>query len=135
MRFLCQGRREVPDGRGENACESGRAGEPEQTSAGKREMFHADLLFFRVLTGRDFFHPCHAFAVFALTDGEVRHGAAGAAPCQCFTFGRQMTTSPWCMVLIGPPHSWVRPVPKVTISVWPRGWVCQSVRAPGSKVT
>ena len=77
MRFLCQGRREVPDGRGENACESGRAGEPEQTSAGKREMFHADLLFFRVLTGRDFFHPCHAFAVFALTDGEVRHGAAG----------------------------------------------------------
>ena len=46
----------------------------------------------------------------------------GAAPCQCFTFGRQMTTSPWCMVLIGPPHSWVRPVPKVTMSVWPDGY-------------
>ena len=28
-----------------------------------------------------------------------------------------------------------RPAPEVTISVWPSGWVCQAVRAPGSKVT
>lgn len=40
-------------------------------------MLHVALLFFRVLSGRDFFHPCHAFAVFALSDGEMRHGAAG----------------------------------------------------------
>lgn len=40
-------------------------------------MFHVALLFFRVLSGRDFFHPCHAFAVFALSYGEMRHGAAG----------------------------------------------------------
>ena len=27
------------------------------------------------------------------------------------------------------------PQPAVTIRVWPRGWACQAVRAPGSNVT
>src|SRR5207253_9549704 len=27
------------------------------------------------------------------------------------------------------------PSPSVTMSVWPSGWVCHAVRAPGSKVT
>ena len=33
------------------------------------------------------------------------------------------------------PSRCTRPQPDVTISVWPSGWVCQAVRAPGSKVT
>ena len=28
-----------------------------------------------------------------------------------------------------------QPLPDVTTSRWPSGWVCQAVRAPGSKVT
>ena len=30
---------------------------------------------------------------------------------------------------------WTNPTPVVTMSVCPSGWVCQAVRAPGSKVT
>src|SRR5437867_10691921 len=29
----------------------------------------------------------------------------------------------------------MHPVPAVTMTVWPRGWVCQALRAPGSNVT
>src|SRR5207247_713762 len=36
---------------------------------------------------------------------------------------------------IGPPQRCARPQPAVTIRVWPSGWVCQAVRAPGSNVT
>lgn len=35
----------------------------------------------------------------------------------------------------GAPHSWIQPVPDVTTSVWPAGWECHAVRAPGWKVT
>src|SRR5207249_4468310 len=35
----------------------------------------------------------------------------------------------------GPPQRCARPQPAVTIRAWPSGWVCQAVRAPGSKVT
>src|SRR5688572_9870210 len=59
----------------------------------------------------------------------------GAAPCQCFTPGGQLTTSPARMTSTGPPHVCVRPSPAVTMSVWPAGWVCHAERAPGSKVT
>src|SRR6266850_7843625 len=59
----------------------------------------------------------------------------GAAPCQCFSPGGNQTTSPGRISSIGPPQCCARPEPAVTISVWPRGWVCQAVRAPGSNVT
>ena len=36
---------------------------------------------------------------------------------------------------MGPPQRWAQPQPAVTMRVWPSGWVCQAVRAPGSKVT
>src|SRR5829696_4180031 len=58
-----------------------------------------------------------------------------AAPCQCFSPGENQTTSPGRISSIGPPQRWARPTPDVTISVWPSGWVCHAVRAPGSNVT
>src|SRR6266478_7363079 len=59
----------------------------------------------------------------------------GVAPCQCFSPGENQTTSPGRISSIGPPSRWVHPKPDVTIRVWPSGWVCQAVRAPGSNVT
>src|SRR4051794_40860404 len=59
----------------------------------------------------------------------------GAAPCQCFSPGGNQTMSPGRISSIGPPQRWARPTPDVTISVWPSGWVCHAVRAPGSNVT
>src|SRR4051794_40609758 len=59
----------------------------------------------------------------------------GAAPCQCFSPGSNQTTSPGRISSTGPPSRWTRPQPDITIRVWPSGWVCQAVRAPGSKVT
>src|SRR6266852_624144 len=59
----------------------------------------------------------------------------GAAPCQCFSPGGNQTTSPGRISSIGPPQRCARPQPAVTISVWPSGWVCHAVRAPGSNVT
>ena len=60
---------------------------------------------------------------------------AGVAPCQCFSPGANQTTSPGRMSSTGPPSRWAHPQPHVTIRVWPSGWVCQAVRAPGSNVT
>ncbi len=59
----------------------------------------------------------------------------GVAPCQCFSPGSNQITSPGRMSSIGPPQRWTRPQPAVTIRVWPSGWLCQAVRAPGSNVT
>src|SRR5437588_8522714 len=59
----------------------------------------------------------------------------GAAPCQCFSSGGNQTTSPGRISSTGPPQRCTRPQPAVTIRIWPRGWVCQAVRAPGSNVT
>ncbi|SOO31449.1 hypothetical protein XFF6994_1380004 [Xanthomonas citri pv. fuscans] len=57
------------------------------------------------------------------------------APCQCLTPGGIHTISPGRICCAGLPPSCTRPAPAVTISVWPSGWVCHAVRAPGSKVT
>src|SRR5437763_2052446 len=57
------------------------------------------------------------------------------APCQCFSPRGNQITSPGRMPSIGPPQGCARPQPAVTIRVWPSGWVCQAVRAPGSNVT
>src|SRR5919199_1657175 len=59
----------------------------------------------------------------------------GVAPCQCFSPGGNQITSPGRISSIGPPQRWARPQPAVTIRVWPSGWLCQAVRAPGSNVT
>src|SRR5579872_6432570 len=59
----------------------------------------------------------------------------GAAPCQCFSPGSNQTTSPGRISSMGPPQRCARPQPAVTIRVWPSGWECQAVRAPGSNVT
>src|SRR6266851_1854902 len=56
------------------------------------------------------------------------------APCQCFTFGGIQMTSPGWICRRSPPDSCTQPVPDVTMSVWPAGWVCHAVRAPGSNV-
>src|SRR3954468_12861161 len=39
------------------------------------------------------------------------------------------------MTSTGPPRGWQSPTPSVTQIVWPSGWVCQAVRAPGVKWT
>src|SRR6516225_4288348 len=57
------------------------------------------------------------------------------APCQCLSPGGQTTTSPARISRFGPSAHFTQPHPAVTISLWPSGWVCQAVRAPGSKVT
>src|SRR5437588_9980247 len=57
------------------------------------------------------------------------------APCQCFSPGGHTTTSPARISRFGPPQHCTQPQPEVTISLWPNGWVCQAVRAPGSNVT
>src|SRR5436305_13997504 len=59
----------------------------------------------------------------------------GVAPCQCFSPGGNQITSPGRISSMGPPQRWTRPQPAVTIRVWPSGWVCHAVRAPGSNVT
>src|SRR5947199_10319718 len=57
------------------------------------------------------------------------------APCQCFSFGGIHTTSPGRIDSTGPLQRCTKPLPAVTIRVWPNGWVCHAVRAPGSNVT
>src|SRR3954449_8658557 len=57
------------------------------------------------------------------------------APCQCFSFGGNQTTSPGRISSTGPPARCTQPQPAVTISVCPSGCVCHAVRAPGSDVT
>src|SRR5215469_16195802 len=57
------------------------------------------------------------------------------APCQCFSPGGHTTTSPGRISRLGPPQHCTQPQPAVTINLWPSGWVCHAVRAPGSNVT
>src|SRR5438046_862619 len=59
----------------------------------------------------------------------------GVSPCQCFSPGENQIMSPGRISSIGPPQRCAQPQPAVTIRVWPSGWVCHAVRAPGSKVT
>src|SRR6516162_10129372 len=60
---------------------------------------------------------------------------ARVAPCQCFSPGANQTTSPGRISSVGPPQRCAHPQPAMTMRVWPRGWVCHAVRAPGSNVT
>src|SRR5471030_817971 len=60
---------------------------------------------------------------------------SGVAPCQCFSPGGIQTVSPARTGRIGPPQVCTWPMPEVMCKVCPSGWVCQAVRAPGSKRT
>jgi hypothetical protein len=60
---------------------------------------------------------------------------SGAAPCQCLMFAAMCTTSPTRISSSEPPQRWMRPIPAVTIRVWPTGCECHAVRAPGAKRT
>src|ERR1017187_242504 len=60
---------------------------------------------------------------------------SGVAPCQCFSPGGIHTVSPARTGRIGPPQVCTWPMPEVMCNVCPSGWVCQAVRAPGSKRT
>src|SRR3954465_12605041 len=57
------------------------------------------------------------------------------APCQCFSPGGQITTSPGRISRFGPSAHFTQPQPAVTISPWPSGCVCQALRGPGPEVT
>src|SRR5208283_4021163 len=59
----------------------------------------------------------------------------GIAPCQCFSPGENQITSPGRISSTGPLQRCAQPQPAVTTRVCPSGWVCQAVRAAGSKVT
>src|SRR5579862_726650 len=54
---------------------------------------------------------------------------------QSFSPGGVQTTSPGRISSAAPPQRCARPLPAVTISVWPSGCVCHAVLAPGSNVT
>src|SRR3954452_21942205 len=60
---------------------------------------------------------------------------SGAAPCQWCSSGSKKARSPGRMNSTWPPSRWQRPTPSVTKIVWPCGWVCHAVRAPGVKCT
>src|SRR5437016_5468866 len=57
------------------------------------------------------------------------------APCQCFSFGSNQTTSPGYTSSMGSPSFCTQPHPDKIISVCPSGCVCHVVLAPGSNVT
>src|SRR5208283_2229252 len=54
---------------------------------------------------------------------------------QWFSPGENQITSPGRISSTGPPQRCAQPQPAVTTRVCPSGWVCQAVRAAGSKVT
>ena len=88
-----------------------------------------------VLFVADLLEPIDVPAVERFLDGDVDHVVFGPAPCQCFSFGGNHTTSPARTSRSGPPQTCTRPTPATMHKVCPNGWVCQLVRAPGSKRT
>jgi hypothetical protein len=57
------------------------------------------------------------------------------APCQCISPAGTCTTSPTISFRGVSPFEQTKPVPIVTVRIWPRSCVCQKVRAPGVKHT
>jgi hypothetical protein len=81
------------------------------------------------------FQPNDVFAVLALLHGDVLHAMLGRGAVPVFSSGGIQTVSPADTFRIGPPQVCTCPTPDVMCNVWPSGWVCQAVRAPGSKRT
>ena len=88
-----------------------------------------------ILFVADLFHPVDGLAVELFLNGDMGHGRGWRGAMPVLLTGRNQTTSPGRISSIGPPQRCARPQPAVTIRVWPSGWVCHAVRAPGSKVT
>jgi hypothetical protein len=88
-----------------------------------------------VLLGAHVLHPLDGFAIQLFLNGDVRHRRGRRRACQCCSPGGNHTTSPGRISATGPPQRCARSKPAVTIRVWPRGWVCHALRAPGSNVT
>jgi hypothetical protein len=88
-----------------------------------------------VLLLADVLHPIDSLPIELLLDRDMCHRRRRRCAVQCFSPGGNQITSPGRISSIGPPQCWARPQPAVTMRVWPRGCVCQAVRAPGSKVT
>ena len=65
--------------------------------------------------------PIHHLAVQSSWMAMCVIAVVGEAPCQCFSPGGNMTTSPGRISSTGPPQRCTRPTPAVTISVCPSG--------------
>src|SRR5215467_13873924 len=77
----------------------------------------------------------HRFAIERLRDGDMRHGGGRRCAMPMLLTRRDPDNIPARIYSFGPPCVCTQPMPEVTMSVWPNGWVCHAVRAPGSKVT
>jgi hypothetical protein len=73
--------------------------------------------------------------VVGLLVGDLRVEApgGGAVPVVLARLDKDAVARPY--FLDGSPSRWHRPIPSVTKIVWPAGWVCHAVRAPGAKWT
>lgn len=63
------------------------------------------------------------------------HGGCGRRAVPMTMAGWAPDDVPALISTTGPSSHCVHPFPDVTIRVCPSGWICQAVRAPGSKVT
>ena len=83
----------------------------------------------------DVLHPVDRLAVEGLLDGDMGHGGRWRGAVPVLLARREPDDVAWTDFLDRPAVSLDRPNPAVTINVWPSGWVCQAVLAPGSNVT
>ena len=81
------------------------------------------------------FQPVHGLAIELLLNRDVGHRRRWRRPMPVLFAWREPDDVTGPNLSIGPPQRWARPTPDVTSSVWPSGWVCHAVRAPGSNVT
>ena len=81
------------------------------------------------------FQPVYRLAIELLLDCEVGHRRRWRRPVPVLFAWREPDDVTGPTLLDRPTPAWARPTPDVTISVWPSGWVCHAVRAPGSNVT
>lgn len=78
--------------------------------------------------------PDFIAAVLDRADRE-RHGSEGHKRSDAWAKYVLHVRAPARISRLGPPQHCTQPQPEVTINLWPSGWVCQTVRAPGSNVT
>ena len=76
-----------------------------------------------------------AAGLVVLLHGDVDHEAVRRGAVPVVLAGLEEDAVAGADLSIGPPSRWQSPTPSVTKIVWPCGWVCQAVRAPGVKCT
>ena len=74
-------------------------------------------------------------AVEPLLNGDMGHGGSARRAMPVLLAGREADDIARPDLLEGPPSAAPSRSPEVTIRVWPSGWVCHAVRAPGPNVT